>query len=140
MTNLDKFIAVMKRAAKQECLYMPAWQSRNGKGVIFNNREFVTTEEELHTCGNAACAGGYLAISPEWIEDGATTVHWDGSPALKGGEWGAAAVSEWLNVDYLDIYEILYGDVDDFGKYSIFYNKLFCDVTAEDVIQKLEKL
>jgi len=56
------------------------WQRRLRKGRILN------TVDELHYCGTTACAGGYLALSPEFVAVGGSmdSIFWRGAPVYKG--------------------------------------------------------
>lgn len=64
---------------------MTSWQSTDtGVNVDFyHNRRKVETVEQLHTCKNHACIGGYLALLSEFKEAGGTASP-SGAPRING--------------------------------------------------------
>lgn len=52
--------------------------------------------EEIHACGNQACIGGYLAVSPEFLAAGGSRAI-DGSPVY-GQYFGSLAMSDYLGI------------------------------------------
>lgn len=117
--------------------------------------EPVKTMEELHACGNTACFAGYIALSPDFHAAGG----WcdDGMPRMHNPHWGrgtegyvshhlcgSEAIAYYLGISEGDACEIVYGDLDedvgDGNEWSLFYDKPWEEVTASDVIEKLEEL
>jgi len=123
--NVKASIAILRRAKKFD---MEFWQKGNS---------LCEDEESLHSCGMAACFGGYVAISPEFKASGGSFCPF-GTPIIRDGRgienYGSASIAYWL--------DITNGDSADLccigGEYTDFYAKDVCDVTKEDVIEKLE--
>ena len=91
LTNVNKAIAVMERVkARGDTLDMGCWQGFTGEAA-------VATEAEAHTCGTAACFGGWVAVSPEFRADGGWANHDTGDPRL-GDQCGPMAIAEWLGI------------------------------------------
>lgn len=121
--NVRKAIAIMKRAGKVKMEY---WQGQEDVRI-------VTTEEEVHTCGNGACFAGWVAVSPEFQADGGGVDDDIGCPVLKGNK-GSLAIAEWLDIPLDLAYRFVSGSED-------FYAPIpFEDVQAPPVIEKLELL
>lgn len=49
---------------------------------VFSAYDNVSTLEDIHPCGNAACILGYVSLSQEWQEAGGDTIN--GNPLIKG--------------------------------------------------------
>lgn len=144
IANIDTAIAIMKRAAKHNRIDMRSWQTRQNR-----NSNIATTEAELHACGNTACFAGYVAVSPEWKAAGGT-IGGSGTPLLL--LWpdisshyaiGKSAIAAWLGIRQRLAESLVCGDtylMKDIINYqhSSFYDKPWKEVTAEDVIAKLE--
>lgn len=82
------------------------WQSvpiENGDGEAtvwdWNNLldEAKPSIEEIHSCGYAACLGGYLAVSEKFKADGGAADK-DGEPIYQE-EYGEYAIAKWLDID-----------------------------------------
>lgn len=144
--NVQKAIDIMKRAAEHDCIDMTSYQSANEESNL------VRYEDELHACGNKACFAGYIAVSPEFRADGGCT-SFAGSPMIykklintNYPVLGYVAIAEWLGIHSDIAYSFVHGDLDDDaivengGLYSGFYEKDWSDITADDVIVKLEQL
>lgn len=89
--NVRKAIAIMERA-RPDNFDMGSWQCRAGLD------DYVArTEKELHACGNTACFAGYVALSPEFHEDGGR-INPDGAPFLPRCDAGPSTIAKWLGV------------------------------------------
>ena len=136
--NIKKAIAIMERAKRHDSLFMPYWQMASPNNPL----KFVDNEQDLHTCGNRACFAGHVAVSPEFQMDGGS-VTCEGEPRL-GGRYGAYAIQDWLQISQEDarglVFGNAYGSPCDPKDRSHYYGKMFRDVTARDVIAKLEQL
>lgn len=136
--RIEKAIAIMRRAEEHDSLFMPFWQ------LDPNNRAlpFVTTEHELHACGNRACFAGHIAVSPEFQEDGGCRGQ-EGEPVFNEHS-GSDAIREWLGISDAQACQLVFGDATGippcYPDDSEYYGKAFGDVTARDVIAKLEQL
>lgn len=89
--NVNKAISVMERVkARGDKVDMSDWQN--------SEFGFGDSEQDLHTCGTAACFAGWLAVSPEWAADGGS-VTLSGAPKM-GGYFllPMAAVAAWLGI------------------------------------------
>lgn len=148
LIQLDKAIAIMKRAKN---LNMKEWQKPN-----YDHSEIpriVSTEEELHACGNTACFAGYVAISPEFKADGGR-IGRGGAPVLSPIEPRPTAfqvpevIAQWLGITVKEADSLVYGDIyaetdestDDMTAKSHYYQKEWLKVEPQDVIEKLEEL
>lgn len=130
--RIQAAIELMKRARN---LNMITWQTKRSP-----ISPPAGTVSELHACGNSACFGGYLALSPEWKEAGGT-VTIKGGPVMSGGFRGAAAVAEYLGISERQAESLVFGDLDGTEEeWSNFYDKFWRRVTPQDVIAKLEQL
>lgn len=135
--QLNKAIAIMKRAEARGSVCMVDWQ-RDESG-----EKLVSNEEDLHLCGNKACFAGHVAISSEFHRDGGHAGVW-GAPEFKEVR-GVSAVKIWLGIDSDTAQSLIHGDCsgdsdDAADHFSLYYEKLWADVTATDVIMKLEGL
>lgn len=134
--QIDKAIAVMKRASS---LHMKEFQSQKEGQFKPSDWEVVKTEIELHRCGNRACFAGYIAVSPEFQEDGGSIDHY-GSPVYNGFD-DSNAIADWLGISFGGAHDLVFGDLDDHNmSYSNYYDKEWEEVTKEDVIRKLQEL
>lgn len=125
--NVKAAIDIMKQA---KSLNMVDWQ-------IGNPHKIVCDLDSLHRCGNTACFAGYVAISDAFKQDGGKASDISGMPLL-GEVFGAGAISVWLGISGETAWSLIYGDCDgDSNNYSLFYDKPFCDVKPQDVIDKL---
>lgn len=133
--HMNSAIAIMLRAKEHNSIYMDFWQRKKSGQVVF-------TESELHACGNTACFAGHVAISDEFQKAGGTVCRYNGRPIL-GTYHGEEALSLWLGITYEEADSLVQGDLSrtEEGKvYSDYYNKLWYDVTADDVLIKLYEL
>ena len=97
LTNVNKAIAVMERVkARGDDLDMCVWQQRR-RPANGNSRMLKTAEEELHTCGTSACFAGWVAVSPEFKEDGGYAHPLDGAPRI-GVADDQYAIAKWLGI------------------------------------------
>jgi len=124
--NVQKAIDIMKRAGKID---MRVWQGLN--------LELCETEEDLHSCGTAACLAGWIAVSPDWKSDGGDRC-WNGSPLIDANGRtidGVEAIAYWLDIPVLDASKLC-------ATYypSKYYNVPNDSITKEMVIEKLEEL
>lgn len=93
LDNVNKAIAVMQRVkARGSNFDMAKWQSLP-EGV-----ELAKTEDRLHACGTLACFGGWLSVSPEWIQEGGS-IDATASPKFNG-EVGTYAIANWLDIPF----------------------------------------
>lgn len=127
-------IELMKDAKKHNTLHMPKWQ------ILGEKARYAKTLEQLHTCGNKACLGGHLAISPMWKAAG-------GNPnGGCGPDFGNQIRSAHAVASYFEISEdlaccLIHGEHerDEFeGNHTGFYPSAWEDVTPDMVIEKLE--
>lgn len=123
--QIDKAIAIMQRA--DDKIWMLNFQTLDKHKI-----SYCTTEKSLHSCGNRACFAGYIAISPEFIEDGGS-IGYCGYPIFNGAEY-ENAIAEWLGISGYYSTALIYDENDDF------YKKEFEDITSEDVILKLKDI
>ena len=137
--NIEKAIAIMRRAEQHDSLYMPDWQCAT------NNEEptLARDEQALHACGNRACFGGHVAVSPEFRADGGSCT-FQGAPAFDE-HIGSDAIRDWLGIDEDTARNLVLGNATGPhpgypGDHSVYYGKIFSDVTPADVIAKLEQL
>lgn len=154
LIQLDKAIAIMRRAQN---LNMTYWQRLNYNphyprpNLGTDLPRVVSTEEELHACGNTACFAGYVAISPEFKADGGR-VGVVGEPVLKDIEskyiWirVSKVIAQWLGITEKEADNLVQGDTFIGGNEKRptlvcrFYGKEWSKVTPQDVIEKLEIL
>ncbi len=105
---------------------MHVWQQRKSSEGAFQ------TLEELHTCGSAACFGGYLALQP-WFHEAGGKIGWMMAPSFKGVDQ-YDAIAKYLEVS-AGIAEALTG-----CDQGTWYGKNLQDVTALDVLEQLKTL
>jgi hypothetical protein len=95
--NVNKAIAVMERVrARGDRVDMRDWREYPFEYM----QEPARSEEDLHTCGTAACFAGWVAVSSEWVEDGGTATR-AGCPKMPGKS-GVRAVADWLGMEYME--------------------------------------
>lgn len=130
-------IAIMRRAKR---LRMNTWQAP----VLDDDGEeagpIVTTEDELHSCGNSACFAGHVGVSDEWIDAGGS-ISPSGMPVIlldDAFSGGSMAIWRWMGGSSLTIHHLIHGDTVD--GWSRFYDKPWKDVVLVDVIVKLEEM
>ena len=128
--NIDKAIAVMTRVKDRgDNINMDAWQEN------FDDH-FCATEDELHSCGTAACFAGWVAVSPEF-EDSGGSLNWDGSPRL-GKFHDTEAIAAWLGIPSRDANALCW-----IADHFYIQEYMFCsadEVTADSVISVLSRL
>lgn len=93
--NIKKAIAVLKRhVVKGSPLDMSDYQQETGCG------EAITVEENL--CGTPCCFAGYVAVSPEFQEDGGWVDPVHGYPIIQNDRYltrdGNYAIQHWLGI------------------------------------------
>lgn len=89
--NVQKAINVMQRVVDQNRAFdISRWQEGDSSCI-------QETEGLLHTCGMAACFGGWVAVSPEFQADGGW-VGLKGMPAISGTSAGASTIAKWLGI------------------------------------------
>jgi hypothetical protein len=91
----QQFIDVLERVRDNPEKYpfdMDDWVAFTDVG------ERPRTIEQFHTCGTSACAGGYLALSPEWQSCEGYTIDEGGGPAVVSdpADSSAESVADWL--------------------------------------------
>tara|TARA_Y100001938_G_scaffold149998_1_gene239116 strand:- start:778 stop:1212 length:435 start_codon:yes stop_codon:yes gene_type:complete len=92
--NVNKAISVMERVKERgDRIDMHSWQD--------GATEIALTEQDLHTCGTAACFAGWVAVSPEFTQDGGKAKVTSGMPVLKNEE-GVRAIALWLGMTYFE--------------------------------------
>jgi hypothetical protein len=131
--NVNKAIAIMQRAQEHNSVYMCNWQK--GDGAL------VCNEEAFHSCGNVACFAGHIAVSPEFRADGGTC-NSAGTPIYRG-KGGATAIAVWLGISSGLAASLVYGETEydpEIGDYSDFYDKVWREVNAADVLDKLYQI
>lgn len=93
LNRMDDLIAVMLRAVDQKYTFdMAFWQE-----YLTIDRP-IQSEVMLHSCGSAACFAGWVAISPEFQENGGRASTADGCPIFLGNIAGAA-ITTYLGLD-----------------------------------------
>lgn len=143
--NIQKAIDIMERAAKHDAINMINWQMNYVAITETDVKRCAKNEAELHSCGNKACFAGYLAISPEFQADGGSMLN-SGVPEIQSGMgylYGESAIAEWLGIDFSLAQKMVLGEIENTeieNQYSLFYDKPWSDVRAEDIIQKLEMI
>lgn len=142
--NILASIEIMKRAEAANSLSMFKWQTVQ---PFDNPAPTVTTEAELHQCGNKACFAGHIAVSPEFKADGGSCVS-RGSPAYRNEDgWvvneAESAIGRWLGVDndvaWLLIYNISIG-IDKNDLRHPVYGVHWKDVQPKHIITALKEL
>lgn len=112
--------------------YMLNWQCPSD-GITF-----ATNLDEFHQCGNTACFAGTLALSPMFQREGGRVGN-RGRPEFFPTS-GVMSVQKYLGISFELAYKLVQGDTDTDGKFSHFYSKNWADVTAEDVVEKLDMI
>lgn len=91
-SNVQKAIKIMLRViSRKDSFDMSRWQQTPAG-------ETKLTEADLHTCTSAACFGGWVAVSPEFIEDGGNATSSLGEPVYKS-RYQDNAIAEWLDIN-----------------------------------------
>jgi len=107
-------------------------------GTWQNKTEVVMTVDELHRCGTTACAGGCLALSPEFIELGGSVNKSTGAPRYAG--WTAdLALHEFYKTKHGDhhIIDLIHNTTNERTECLAFYNvELISKVTPKMVQEK----
>ena len=137
-TNILAAIAIMERAKDANSLFMPYWQSSPDSKW---RKHPAFDETELHACGNKACFAGHIAVSPEFHASGGYCTE-DGEPLLRGMS-PVQSIAVWLDIPYALASDFIFGDLihpDGNSYYSRFYDKIWRNVTPDDVIAKLQSL
>lgn len=88
--RLEKFIEYLK-GVPEENFNMSDWQSFR--------EEVSTTAEALVQCGTAACAAGWLALSPDFHAVGGTVCTLTGGPILGDLEESVEAFGEYFGFE-----------------------------------------
>lgn len=142
--NVVRSIRIMEKATN---LNMTHWQ--RPIDTECNKLVVAPTIDSFHHCGNTACFGGYIAASYAWYMVGGKQCRWDGSPIIRvAGDLliNDVAIHHWLGGTADFAAQLVYGVAPDVAvglhgsEHSDFYGKLWCEVTAQDVIKKLETL
>lgn len=98
LNNVNKAIAVMERVkARGSKLNLCSWSTHfiideNGNPAVPE-----PNEQAYHNCGSVACFAGWVAISPEFKEDGGF-FDYSGRPYYNDGHAGADAIMKWLDI------------------------------------------
>lgn len=74
-----------------------------------SNSDEICSLEDLHTCGNAACIGGHLALSPMFIEAGGYKDD-DGCPIYVTEDW--VGVADYLDTNTEATHTVIFGGED----------------------------
>ena len=126
-SRLDICITVIQRVVDNKRAFnLSHWQVRK------DEEPPKTTETELHSCGMAACFGGWLAVSPEFIALGGGHSYFSGLPSFKS-YYADNAINVFLGLPYLHGV----GDLLTMPS-SRLYNGIYPeDITAQDVLDRL---
>ena len=84
------------RRSRGDFIYMCSWQFRSGGSVCRDIREF-------HSCGNKACAGGFLALTEQFQDAGGSVAEF-GTPSMTSTEYfgtitGSLAFAEFFGIN-----------------------------------------
>lgn len=133
--HIKTAIKVMERVRDRNAPFtMRNWQINTTNESL--GYQLVDTEDIAHACGTACCFAGWLALSPEFQQEGGS-VNVIGSPSWKG-EHGSAALASYLDVPWILAEDI--AAMDAFRGYSDAYGKYVYEITPQDVIDKLNQL
>ena len=126
-SRLDICIAVMQRAVDNKRVFdLNNWQ------IVDFGESIKNTEEELHNCGMAACFGGWLAVSPEFIALGGGRSLVSGRPSFKS-YYAENAINAFLGLDYMKGMGVLL-----VMPSSRLYDGVYTeDITAQHVLDRL---
>ena len=135
--NTEHAIAIMERARGK--VQMTDWQTTS---EFDSNPRYVTSEAELHQCGNTACFAGWVALSHEFREWGGSSTGGGVPRIVCTDDSGADAIKRWLDISEDLAESLVFGDTqlcsDTLIVYSLFYDKPWDRVEADDVIEKLK--
>lgn len=132
LDNVNKAIAVMERV-----------KARGDRFDLCTWREHVPgfdpqSEQELHTCGTAACFAGWVAVSPEFRADGGSACT-EGTPKFPTNTHvarGGTAIAHWLDIPISEA-ENLCGLYDSERVYGV---EMEDEVTVDHVLAALYRL
>lgn len=128
--HVEDAIAIMERVkAGGHPVQMEAWQT------VKPGQTVGRTEEELHTCGTAACFAGWVAVSPEFQAAGGG-VALDGAPRSSGTPAGAPSIARWLDIYYGDAQALCAIS----GTATVYGTDSFESLTVDDVLSALYRL
>lgn len=127
--RIETAIRIMERVRVHE-LDMIAYQSppKNSPPSMV----WARTEQEMHACGNTACFAGWIAVSPEFWEDGGYVSEYSGAPVFRGCV-GYQAIAEWLELPEETAESLVHGSGD-------MYPVPFAEVEPRHVIVALKAL
>jgi len=130
--NRQLAVTIIQRAIENKTrLDMSAWQQFKAEGCC-------QTEKELNDCGMAACFGGLIAISPEWLGQG-HTISSRGAPIYidhKNRETkGSYAIREWLGLSSKDAVNLCAMERSTDKKGDIYGSKQTSEITLADVVR-----
>ena len=135
-------IRIMERVVKRKDRFnMAYWQSLPNS-TTKGEDSFCETETEAHSCGMAACFGGWVAMSPEWKVLGGK-VDGSGGPLLVKANsryFGADAIAVWLNIPTWKSNLLTCTGCDTLSRSGFYDGKRITDITATDVIGKLKAM
>ena len=121
--QLDKAIAVME-SANAANFHMDWFQHRV-------DASFASTIEELHACDNTACFEGYITLTDDYkawllLHEQDDQVKW---------------LNDYLGISERDARYLVWGNISNKNNqvYCNFYNKLWNEITPNDVIVKLKE-
>ena len=135
-------IQIMERVVKRKSRFnMAYWQSLSD--VHANESEAICkTESAAHSCGMAACFGGWVALSPEWKTCGGAFDETGGPLLVRGNGryFGADAIAVWLNIPTWHANLLTCTGYSIFSRSGFYDGKTITDITPKDVIDKLKIL
>jgi len=133
--------AVMMQEITQDQLvpFLTYWRSDDGNNIY--NRKVCSTEDLMnHTCGSAACFGGYVAVCPFFVKQGVRDGY-GGAPTMTGLN-KAEEVSKHLFGDS-HMFDPYFGDGETDGNgRGIEHQAIMCKIqnAMEDRFKELEQL
>lgn len=122
--NIHKAIAIMRRAGKVDMQW-------------FQDGITCFTEEDMHTCGTAACFAGWVAVSPEFKADGGVVL--GGGTPLFGGKTESDAIAAWLGISDKLASNLVYPNMEVYPILKKTYGE-WGSIKAEHVIDALERI
>ena len=129
-SNVQKAINIMQRVIDRgDAFDMRGWQ-------FTSPSERRVAEVDLHTCGQAACFGGWVAVSPEFQKDGGRVSNISGAPLYKERD-RQYAIAEWLEVSTREAESLCGLEVD---KRNDLYQVKLYEITPDMVIHALFRL